>query len=242
MKVALISALPWELKPAFKHLEAERKLAIYGFKIVLASHGENKIILGSSGIGKVNMSIFTGMLALKFNIEAAVLIGTLGSAAPRLRIGELLIPDTIAFYDQCLETDLGSIHFLSYDKLARSIKGFKPSRDVFEALIKASASLGVKCVRGTLLTMDKFMAKSSALRDIRMNVRRSIVGVDMESAAFAQACERFKVRYGIVKVATDMVGPAAPVQFIINFRRLAPLPAHVALKAIDIIGSQGKSN
>ena len=145
----------------------------------------------------------------------------------------------LAFYDQCLETDLGSIHFASYDRLPFSIRGFKPSRTVFNALIKASENLNVSSMRGIILTSDRFDAKSSTWRDIRMKVPWRIVGVDMESAAFAQACSRFGVRYGVVKVATDTVGPASPIQFIMNFRRLAPLPVRVALEATRMMGSRG---
>jgi len=239
VRAALVSALPGELKPALEHVKVVREVRLYGFTVAYASYGGVELLLASSAIGNVNMSMLITMMAVKLDMDTAVLVGTLGSAAPRLRVGKLLIPDTLAFYDQCLETDLGSIHFASYDRLPFSIRGFKPSRTVFNALIKASENLNVSSMRGIILTSDRFDAKSSTWRDIRMKVPWRIVGVDMESAAFAQACSRFGVRYGVVKVATDTVGPASPIQFIMNFRRLAPLPVKVALEAMRMIGSQG---
>ncbi len=238
MKTAIVSALPGELKPAYNHVKIKSERKIHGFKIISASYNGNELLLSFSGIGKVNMSILTAILALKLNVGKALLVGTLGSATPKLRVGMLLVPDIIAFYDQCLETDLGSIHFASYDKLPRSLRGFKPSKDVFDALIRAAENLEVNYVKGTLLTMDKFTAKRSALRDIRMNVLRRVVGVDMESAAFAQVCERFRIRYGVVKVVTDIVGPTSPLRFILNFKRLTPLPVYVALKALHMVESR----
>lgn len=146
-----------------------------------------------SGIGKANAAIAATYLITKYNTETLYNIGAAGSTTDTLRLGDILHVDRAIDYDRPA-------------LITMKPRYLKP--DTFEGYRTA-----------VLATQDVAVVTA----EDREKVGRLASLVDMEGAAFIQACRIFKVKNYLFKIVTDTPSHTEDRQIIDNIKETREL-------------------
>lgn len=141
-----------------------------------------------SGIGKASAAIAATYLITKYNTNVMFNIGAAGSTTENYRMGDILHVDSVIDYDR------------------PSLVGSKPR------ILKPDVLPGFKCA--ALATQDVAVVSPGE----REKVGRTAALVDMEGAAFVQACRTFKIKNYLFKIVTDTPSHTADSQIIENIK------------------------
>lgn len=142
-----------------------------------------------SGVGKANAAIATTYFITKYNTEIMYNIGAAGSTTDRYRLGEIIQIDSVIEYDRPPITGSGVRHN-------------RP--DILP---------GFTCA--VLATQDRPVVSA----DEREKVGKIASLVDMEGAAFVQACRLFRVKSYLFKIVTDTPSHTADKEIVENIRK-----------------------
>jgi adenosylhomocysteine nucleosidase len=96
-----------EIAPIERQLQDSREVAVRGYVFRVGNLNGRKVVVGRSGIGKVNASIITTLLISEFNPSAILFSGTAGAIDPGLYPGDVVIGATVAQHDVGLQTPDG---------------------------------------------------------------------------------------------------------------------------------------
>jgi len=159
----------------------------------LPVYQHESVYLILSGIGKGSAAIAATYLILKYQTEIMYNIGAAGSTADDFRLGHILHIDSVIDYDR--------------PKLIGSKPRYlKP--DVLKGYTTA-----------TLATQDVAVVSAEE----REKVGKLASLVDMEGAAFVQACRTFKVKNYLFKIVTDTPAHTVDNQIIENIKNTRDL-------------------
>ena len=96
-----------EVAPIERRLQDSREVAVRGYVFRVGNLNGRKVVVGRSGIGKVNAAIVTTLLIGEFNPSAILFSGTAGAIDPGLHPGDVVIGATVAQHDVGLQTSDG---------------------------------------------------------------------------------------------------------------------------------------
>ena len=154
----------------------------------LPVYKHKSVYLILSGIGKGSAAIAATYLILKYQTEIMFNIGAAGSTTEDYNLGDILHIDSVIDYDR------------------PKLIGLKPR------YLKPDVLEGYKT--STLATQD--VAVVSAQEREKVGKLASLV--DMEGAAFVQACRTFKVKNYLFKIVTDTPAHTVDNQIIENIK------------------------
>ncbi len=147
------------------------------------------------GIGKVNATIATMLLIEKTHPDLIILGGVCGAIDDRLNVGDAVICEKVKHHDVAdrFLTDnppyYESACFKADDQAVEKIReGLKKEKFDFDLYY------------GKLATGEQFI-EDDGREEIKANINP--LGVDMETAAFAQACVACGVRFVALRTVTD---------------------------------------
>lgn len=146
-----------------------------------------------SGIGKAYAAIASTYLITKYKTEVMYNIGAAGSTTENYKLGSILHIDSVIDYDR------------------PTLIGAKPRYLKPEVLPEYETA--------TLATQDVAVVSSEE----REKVGKIASLVDMEGAAFVQACRTFKVKNYMFKIVTDTPVHTADKQIIDNIKETRDL-------------------
>lgn len=213
--ILILAALPEEADALFpgvgeriETLFAERRLAIAGHSIVIAT----------CGLGKVNAALCAGALA--GDADILLMAGTCGSlgAAP----GAYWIAEA-------LQHDYGA----SQPGLFRRYRaGEWPIGEAGEAHFSAMADPGLGLPHARIASGDSFVACPDAAADL---ASLGATLVDMEVGAVAQVAARLGKPWGAIKAVTDEANGDSAGDFHANLVRAASAAAREVERLIAMI-------
>jgi adenosylhomocysteine nucleosidase len=148
-----------------------------------------------SGACKVNAAIATQILIDKSHITHLVHVGVAGAIRDDLSVGDIIIPDAIAYHDVHPEV-LTEYHPWMKDEY------FRPDEDMLKAclaMMKAKSS-AIRWFSGKLVTGEGFVHND---KKDELIARYNPVCVDMESAAVAHVCHVNNVPFIVIRSISD---------------------------------------
>ena len=191
MKIAILAAMSKELRLLLDTFGEDSQVRVNGLTFHIARHGDHELIVGQSGIGKVNAAV--GTLTVLDNFHPALVInsgvaGGVGVARPL----DVVIPDRIAYYDVWCGpgTEPGQA-----DGMPR----------IFTCPLDAEHISGLGARSGLLASGDTFVSSRHEVDHI-LSLYPDAVAVDMESAAMAQVCHIKGVPFICLRVVSDTPG------------------------------------
>ena len=201
MRIGIICAIPNELR--YFNLSENRIQKIGERKFYKGTHDKHELILVQSGLGKVNAAVVSTLLIEKFKCEFLLFSGVAGGIDPRIKIGEVIIADSLIQYDY------GTIK-------NREMLPFKPgsiptgkAKNVLEyglnSKIKDKIKTSLPNVRmGKILTGDVYLQCEETQNELFEKYRAQ--AIDMEGAAVAQVAEQFGIPSVVVRCLSDLAG------------------------------------
>lgn len=186
---------------------------------------KNNIFLIQSGIGKVSASISTMILINLYKPDIIINSGSAGSLNSLLKIGDIVLPKEICYYD----VDLTNFGY-AIGQVPRYPKKFIVNKNIFSFFKKKYIQNNLKFTTGLIISGDKFIRGGLLIKKLKKNFS-SAIAVEMESAAIAQVCYQFKIPLFIVKSISDLSDQNATVNFNKNIS-IASLQSARFLKTI----------
>ena len=199
MKIGIATAMESEWTHIEKILQDSREVAANGRSFRLGRIGANEIVLGTTGIGKVNAAIGAVTILEDFKPDCLVSTGVAGGLDSSLHVMDVVAADEVVYHD----VDCGPGN--EYGQ----VQGLPPRFKCDARLVAHARSLKVPneaepamAVTGLLVSGDRFISKPQQLAVIKSRFRDALA-VDMESGALAQVCHLFRIPFLSFRILSD---------------------------------------
>jgi adenosylhomocysteine nucleosidase len=226
--LGIIAALQEEIAPLIEEMRAGpawRTATTGRREYALGTLHGQRCVLTLARIGKVAAATTATALIHQFGVEAIVFTGVAGGVAPQVRVGDVVIADTLMQHD--LDASplfprfevplLGRSRFETdarlSNALARAAADFARSdttalTERYPALVDGAPRVH----RGLVVSGDRFIADHLA-RDALLAAAPEALAVEMEGAALAQVCYEYDVPCAVVRTISDTADAHAPASF-----------------------------
>lgn len=176
-------------------------------------------------IGKVAAASTVTTLINRFEVDAVVFTGVAGGIASRVRIGDLVVAETLMQHDIDLKGVLGCHRFdipllgvarmlctpELLDIAAVSARSIVEDAE-YRSSIKKFTPHAPQAHTGTIASGDTFIS-SSRERDGLVRGIPDLLCVEMEGGAVSQVCIEYRVPYVGCRVISDAADVEAPLDF-----------------------------
>jgi len=193
-KIGIIVAMDKEAKMVKSLIKTVKTVTFGPFKFIEGSMYGKNVVLGISGIGKVNSAIGILEMINHFSPDCIINTGAAGGLDHSVKVTDVVVGTDIVYHDVYCgpSCEYGQVQGLpTYYKVDKYL------------LNKAlSLKLDFNIVPGLICTGDKFITKGSELESIKNNFPKTLA-VDMESASMAQVCYIYKVPFMSFRIISD---------------------------------------
>lgn len=188
------------MKKEFTLLEKEfllgKKETIGMIEFYIGSIKSKKVVIGFSGVGKVNAAICTQLLIDHYKADVVLNYGIAGALSKELEVGDIILATAIH------QHDFDTTEFGEPKGWVENLKTNKLDTD--ENLVKEFFLANLTddtVVLGKIASGDKFVARVEDRNTLRKEFL--CVACDMESGAIAQVCLQNKIPFAVIKSISD---------------------------------------
>ena len=232
-KYALIPGSPERCEKIAEFLDDARKIAQHREHTTYEGYVEDeKVLAVSTGMGGPSTAICMEELA-RIGVDTFIRVGTCASHTPRVRIGDVVIPNG------AVRMEGTGLHYLPIEFPA------VPDFGLLKDLERASIALGYPTIVGVAIHKDSFFTEIDPetkpvgyelINKWKSYVAGGAVASDMECATISLVAASLKLRAATVMVsatniddesATDITAGAYPSDFIVR-------PIRVAVEALRL--------
>ncbi len=206
--IAIIGAMPQEVQTLTAQLKNATTLDMAGVSLHSGLLNGQPVVVTQSGIGKVNATIATTLVITCLAPRAVINTGSAGGIGHGLSVGDVVIGESVAHHD----VDVTAFGY-AMGQMAQMPADYPCDADLVEkASQSAKAFTSANIHRGQIVSGDQFIASSQRFADIRQHFPQALA-VEMEAAAIAQTCYRFKVPFVVIRAISDLADEAASMSF-----------------------------
>ena len=233
-RLGIMAALPQELGDLIAQMQAagEVRTVTLGKReyYVGDAHGM-PVVVTLARIGKVAAAATVSALIHAFDVEAVVFTGVAGGVGPAVRIGDIVVAESLMQHDMDasplfprFEVPLLDMSRFAADApltaaLAAACERFvEEEGDALSQRFLTEARPVVH--RGLILSGDQFVASEKAVDMLRASLPDALA-VEMEGAAIAQVCYEYNVPCAIVRTISDTADAHAPASFVTFLTEIA---------------------
>ncbi|KLV04380.1 5'-methylthioadenosine nucleosidase [Photobacterium aquae] len=207
MKIGIIGAMEQEvaiLKDQLTNCETHQKA---GCTFYTGTLNGADVVLLQSGIGKVAAAVGTAILLEIFQPDVVLNTGSAGGFDSSLNVGDVVVSTEVRYHD----ADVTAFGY-EIGQMAQQPAAFASDSKLMAVAEQALAGSDMHAVRGLICTGDAFVCSAEKQAFIRDNFP-SVVAVEMEAAAIAQACHQFNVPFVVVRAISDVADKESPMSF-----------------------------
>lgn len=214
--IGIICAMDKELKSFKEVLKNGQTLEIMGFEFCVGNINNKNVVLVKSGIGKVSSGIVTLLMIEHFKPDLIVNSGIAGGYNPELKPLDIVVCNKVGCYDIDMELD-GTPY--------GSITGEKR---FIENNFQIDETLGLNLIYGTLMSADQFQGNRNYLDEIfkKYFEEELVMAVDMESYSVASICDKYNIKWCVVRAISDVIGCESQIDSYANFAENAAFNAY----------------
>ena len=208
MKVGIIGAMEPEVAILREALQNKEELSKGGFTFYTGELAGHTVTLVQSGIGKVAATVATTLLIDNFNPDCVINTGSAGGFDPELNVGDVVISDEVRHHD----VDVTAFGY-EIGQVPQMPAGFVAHKTLIDAA-KASVAIleNTQTKVGLICTGDSFMCDPVRIDKTRQYFP-SMLAVEMEGAAIAQACHVLNTPFVVIRSLSDIAGKESPQSF-----------------------------
>lgn len=230
MKIGIIGAMEQEvsiLKNAIVNLEHVEKGGCSFFSGQL--NGVDVVLL-QSGIGKVAAAVGTAILLDEYQPDVVINTGSAGGFDSTLNLGDVVISTEVRHHD----ADVTAFGY-EIGQMAGQPAAFKSDEKLMTIAEQALEQMDDKhAVRGLICTGDAFVCTPERQAFIRTHFP-SVIAVEMEAAAIAQACHQFNTPFVVVRAISDVADKESPMSFEEFLPLAAKSSSEMVIKMVDLL-------
>jgi adenosylhomocysteine nucleosidase len=208
MNVGIIGAMEPEVKILREAMTNPQVLTKAGFTFFTGELAGNTVTLVQSGIGKVASTIATTLLIDNFKPDCVINTGSAGGFDPSLSVGDVVISSEVRHHD----VDVTAFGY-EIGQVPQMPAGFAAHPKLIAAAEQTIAQISeVKTLVGLICTGDSFMCDPVRIDKAR-NDFPTMLAVEMEGAAIAQACFSLNTPFVVIRSMSDIAGKESPQSF-----------------------------
>lgn len=230
MKIGIIGAMEQEvaiLKPQIENCIEEVKA---GCTFYTGTINCVDVVLLQSGIGKVAAAIGTSLLLAQHQPDCVINTGSAGGFDASLNLGDVVISTEVRHHD----ADVTAFGY-EIGQMASQPAAFVADKQLMDAAEQALTLMKDKhAVRGLICTGDTFVCTPERQQFIRKHFP-SVIAVEMEASAIAQACHQFNVPFVVVRAISDVADKESPMSFDEFLPLAAQSSSEMVLKMLDLL-------
>lgn len=210
MRTAIVAAMHEELSAVLALLPDEQRQRAGGRDFWIGHLHGQEVVAVLSRIGKVAAATTATALIERFEVDRIVFTGVAGGLAPGVGRGDVVIADAFLQHD----LDASPI-FPRYEVPLYGTDRFAtdPALTAQLAAAVTRALHGAQVHRGLVVSGDRFVASAAESRALQQALPDALA-VEMEGAAFAQACADYGVPFAAVRTVSDRADDAAHGDFL----------------------------
>ena len=208
MNIAIIGAMEEEVTILRDKLEDKTTTVVAGCEYYTGTINGTSVILGKSGIGKVNAALSTSLLLERFSPDVVINTGSAGGFLSTLNVGDVVISSEVRHHD----VDVTAFGY-EYGQVPGMPAAFTADSKLIEVAKKAAENVqGMQIVEGLIATGDSFMNDPVRVDYVREKMPE-LYAAEMEAAAIAQVCHSFKTPFVVIRALSDIAGKESNVSF-----------------------------
>lgn len=224
--LAIVSAMHDELSNLLALMPDEHRKTRAGREFWLGYLHGHDVVLVLSGIGKVAAATTATLLIEHFNASHIVFTGVAGGLGENVNVGDLVVADSFLQHD----LDVSPL-FPKYQVPSCGLSTFHADKQLANDLrqactavlsdLDAVLTMGARAAFnlanpqlhvGLLISGDRFVSTTVESLKLQQDLPQALA-VEMESAAFAQVCQDYKVPFATVRTISDRADDDATVDF-----------------------------
>lgn len=195
----IIGAMDAEINEIKKLMTNVSVIEISSLTFYRGNLANNQVVLVKSGIGKTLSALSSTIMAINFDLDYVINVGSAGAINSKLKPLDVIVSDLVAQGD----FDLTAFGY----KQAFSEK--KISFQACSKLINTVKSLNLNNVYiGDMVSSDTFISNQKQAQKILDNFPTALC-VDMEAGSIAMVLEHFKIPFIVIRSISDVVGSKA---------------------------------
>lgn len=234
--IAIVAAMSKELEELRLAFSTTRSIPMpAGVSCELVKLEGITLAIVESGIGKANAAIATALTAELLKPDCIINIGSIGSLDPSVKPRELILADTVAYHD----VDITSFGY-AHGQIPNMPPNYTSSPLILEILNQTAEALNLTFHRGLCLTGDQFITQKATTDALKQQFP-SALGVDMESAAIAQAAFLFAIPFACVRGVSDEAQEDSAEVFYQHLETAAARVAKVIIHSIPELTALGQA-
>ncbi|RXF05920.1 5'-methylthioadenosine/S-adenosylhomocysteine nucleosidase [Pseudoalteromonas sp. PS5] len=208
MKVGIIGAMEQEVTILRNTMENPQTLTKGGFTFYTGKLAGHDVTLVQSGIGKVAATVATTLLIDNFTPDCVINTGSAGGFDPSLNVGDVVISSEVRHHD----VDVTAFGY-EIGQVPQMPAAFTSHAKLVEAAKQSVSELeGIQTMVGLICTGDSFMCDPVRIDKARADFP-TMLAVEMEGAAIAQACHSLDTPFVVIRSLSDIAGKESPQSF-----------------------------
>lgn len=205
--IGIIGAMEVEVKTLKAMIENPKTKKVSGIEFVSGKIYNKDVVVASCGIGKVFAAIAAEAMILTYSPKLIINSGVAGSTDARLGIADVAVADDVVQHDMDT-TAFGDPPGLISGINIVHIPSTKAAAKRLSACVEA---LGINCVRGTIVSGDKFVStieEKSALAE-----KFGAVACEMEGASIGHVCYVNNVNFAVIRAISDSLSDGSEMEY-----------------------------
>lgn len=205
--IGIIGAMDIEVESIKAMLASVSEEKVSGVNFVRGKFGAESVVVAKCGVGKVFAALCAEAMILKYNPSVIINVGVAGCLDKSLKIGDIVIADSVVQHDMDTSPLGDPIGLLSDINIVKI-----PSDEKTCALLEESVgAAGIKYSVGTIASGDQFVADDAKKRFITDNF--GALSCEMEGAAIGHVCYVNNVSFGVLRAMSDGADDGADMDF-----------------------------
>ena len=194
--IGIIGAMSIEIDGIVERMTDKSTFEYKGIVFTEGNLCSEKIVACKCGIGKVNASMATMLMSVKYNVETVINIGVAGGCKD-IKQGDIVISKNTVEHDYDATPDglvVGQVH--GFDSPYIDCDG-----DIVAKLSQIASKRGYLHYVGTVATGDQFIASNQKSAQITANF--GALAYDMESGAINHVCKNLGIKFVAIRAISD---------------------------------------
>ena len=240
----IIGAFKDEIDYLIEHLVEPEKIELEGMGFTKGYLDNKTVIVGISGIGKVNAAMTTALVIERFKPGNIIFTGIAGGLNPEIQPGDLIIGEQTVQHDlQFIGSDTAFSYVPKNPATGQpNPVYFRADSNLLEVAKKVAANLELsklpgsnegampRVLTGIIATGDAFIA--SNLKKDDLVVRYHADAVEMEGAAVAQVCYQLGIPCIVIRSISDSADDKAKTTLEMFYLQAAKNSANFVMQII----------
>ncbi len=205
--IGIIGAMEIEVEKIKAFLTDVQAETISGVNFVRGKFDEKDVVVAKCGVGKVFAGLCAEAMILKYNPELIINVGVAGCLDETLKIGDIVIADSVCQHDMDtspLGDPVGMLSDINIIKIPADKKAY-------ELFSECAKELSLPYSVGTIASGDQFVSSGDKKKFIIDNFGAK--SCEMEGGAIGHVCYVNKVPFAVLRAMSDGADDGAKMDF-----------------------------